>query len=666
MILERLTLRNFGLFRGEQSFNLAPAQRNGRGRPIVLFGGINGGGKTTLFYALQLALYGPRARCSKRAGLSYEDFLRQSIHHGVPQHQGALVAVSFHYTRDGQEHDYEVRRSWQVEEGRVRETLVVLEDGLPSQALARGWAQLVEELMPLEISQLFFFDGEKIRALAEDGGSSAALGAAVKALLGLDLVGRLIGDAAVVQTRLASQVGPAERRAEVEGLEQQVQALRGDLETLRSERAGLENRLQRARAEQVEAEEALAAAGGRHWDERHSRQQRLEVLASTARDLESRLAALAAGELPLALVPDLLDRVGQQDAREQDGTEAELFVRLLAERDEQLVAVLRSLRLGSDKLRRVDEHLAADREARRPKGPVEQRLGFTGSTRTFLKHLQRRLPELQATAQALLDDLDAVQTEREDLERALKATPSETELAAVTERIKTATGNLRLLEHQAGQLDEALETKKAALKEVERKLRRFWEGDLAREFEHDDRQRMMVLAGRTQSTMKEFLRRATAGKIDRLSGLITESFRFLARKQTLVEQILIDPSTFAVTVVDTGGHPLPRERLSEGEKQVFAVSLLWGLARAAARPLPAVIDTPMARLDAAHRQHLIERYFPSASHQVVLLSTDTEVDRHYYELLRPAIARTYHLRYDDQTRSTIGEEGYFWKEEARS
>jgi len=54
---------------------------------------------------------------------------------------------------------------------------------------------------------------------------------------------------------------------------------------------------------------------------------------------------------------------------------------------------------------------------------------------------------------------------------------------------------------------------------------------------------------------------------------------------------------------------------------------LWGLARASARPLPAVIDTPMARLDAAHRQHLVERYFPNASHQVIVLSTDTEVDR---------------------------------------
>ena len=95
---------------------------------------------------------------------------------------------------------------------------------------------------------------------------------------------------------------------------------------------------------------------------------------------------------------------------------------------------------------------------------------------------------------------------------------------------------------------------------------------------------------------------------------------------------------------------------------LFAISMLWGLARTSARPLPAVIDTPMARLDAAHRRHLVERYFPNASHQVVILSTDTEVDHHYYELLQPAIGRAYHLRYDEASRATVGEEGYFWNE----
>src|SRR5438034_2036550 len=222
MILEQLMLRNFCLFRGKQVFELAPLQRDGKLRPIVLFGGINGGGKTTLFDAIQLALYGNRARCSKRANLSYEDFLRQSIHHGTAAGEGAGVWLSFRYATDGADHEYEVRRDWLVQDGKLRENLFVYQDGLLNYSLARNWPQLVEELIPLEISQLFFFDGEKIRALAEDVSSSEALGAAVKALLGLDIVERLVTDATVLQTRLAKQAGTPEHRAQVELLEGQV------------------------------------------------------------------------------------------------------------------------------------------------------------------------------------------------------------------------------------------------------------------------------------------------------------------------------------------------------------------------------------------------------------------------------------------------------------
>lgn len=68
----------------------------------------------------------------------------------------------------------------------------------------------------------------------------------------------------------------------------------------------------------------------------------------------------------------------------------------------------------------------------------------------------------------------------------------------------------------------------------------------------------------------------------------------------------IDPETFGITLFDTTGVVLPKERLSEGEKQIFAISILWGLAKASPRPLPAIIDTPMARLDSEHRTNLVD------------------------------------------------------------
>ena len=74
--------------------------------------------------------------------------------------------------------------------------------------------------------------------------------------------------------------------------------------------------------------------------------------------------------------------------------------------------------------------------------------------------------------------------------------------------------------------------------------------------------------------------------------------------------------------------------MSAGEKQLLAISLLWGLARVSEKHLPVAIDTPLARLDSSHRQNLIERYFPTASHQVILLSTDTEIGKAEVEFVK--------------------------------
>ncbi|MFO1003455.1 MAG: hypothetical protein U0936_24245 [Planctomycetaceae bacterium] len=136
-------------------------------------------------------------------------------------------------------------------------------------------------------------------------------------------------------------------------------------------------------------------------------------------------------------------------------------------------------------------------------------------------------------------------------------------------------------------------------------------------------------------------------------------FQFLLRKQAFVDHVEIDPETFGITLFDTLGATVPKDRLSEGEKQIFAISVLWGLAKASPRPLPAIIDTPMARLDSEHRTHLVERYFPNASHQVIILSTDAEVDETYYPKLEPFISHEYHLQYNEKEQLTTAEEGYF-------
>ena len=69
----------------------------------------------------------------------------------------------------------------------------------------------------------------------------------------------------------------------------------------------------------------------------------------------------------------------------------------------------------------------------------------------------------------------------------------------------------------------------------------------------------------------------------------------------------------------------------------------------------------LGRLDSIHRAKLVESYFPNASHQVLILSTDTEVDQSYFEALGPATSHALHLV--NHGTWTEVEEGYFWRTE---
>lgn len=661
MILNRITLNNYCLYRGEQTFNLTPVRRGAKNAPIVLFGGMNGGGKTTLLDAVQLVLYGPRARCSKRADKGYEEFLRDSIHHGAEPGEGAAIQLGFCYAAEGTEHLYEVTRSWSESGGRIRETVQVCRDGEVDHWLSSNWGQLVEELIPYGIAQLCFFDAEKIRFLAEDETSTAALGTAIKSLLGLDLVERLVTDAGVLEGRLAKRARKSGDLMDVERLEGGLASKQAEIERLVQERGTLENPRLAAHDRVLEAEENFAKIGGEHWQQRESRQRKTAEIGHSLKEGEERLASLAAVETPLAMVTGLLKKAAQQATREVLAAEADVIAKLLNTRDAQLLKLLKRKRAPAETVALVAEFFATDQAERAGQGGVDSRLQLSDSARRLLDHLlERGLAERCREAKELLERVECDRRTLEDLQRSLAATPDESSIREVAEQLKIHAKEAAALDQQVGRLDKELDRLRGERTELEVMLSKLRRKVVDEEIRGEEDLRLASLLSRTQTTMQEFLKRATANKIDRLSELITESFCFLLRKKSFVQRVLIDPASFAITLLDSSGREIAKQRLSEGEKQIFAISVLWGLSRAAGRPLPTIIDTPMARLDSEHRQQLVERYFPNASHQVIILSTDTEIDLQYFHTLQPHIARAYHLNYDEQQKMTLAEEGYFW------
>ena len=660
MLLRELVLHNFGGYRGRQTIDLAPPSAD---RPVVLFGGLNGAGKTTLLDALQLVLYGKRGRCAGRGNLGYDEYLARCVNRGVSDREGAAVELCFDTTFDGVASTFRVHRSWErTETGSVRERLVVTRDNIDSFLLTERWDVLVEELLPLEISSLFFFDGEKIEALADSERAGRVIATAVESLLGLNLLDRLSVDLVALERRKRAITADAAVKQQLAELEAELGAARADRARAMQECASRQNEVDRAEAAFRNAERVFRHEGGELFERRGDLEQRRAALATRLIEINGRLIELASGPLPLKLVSGLLSQVVDQHRAEKEAQRAEILSEVLAERDLTVVSKFAST-LPAAVARDLEVFLAADREERVAAADLprylyvpeefEQRLAFV-----WPNELERGVAH---TAQ-LLDLRQDIEAEIEEADRELAAVPSVEAIAAASKLRDECAQNLSEAKVRLAIAAELAATAERAVEDRETKLQRAYHQASASIAAEEHAHRVVDHAGRVRQTLSDLKRSLLDRHLSRIEAAMLDSLRRLLRKQHLIANLRLDPVSFKLSLFDERGESVPTERLSAGERQLLAVAMLWGLARVSGRRLPMVIDTPLGRLDSKHRQHIVERYFPHASHQVILLSTDKEIDESLLITLEPSIGRSYELQHDDAAGYTRIVDGYFWRE----
>src|SRR6185369_279888 len=208
MILEKLKISDVGVFRGQHTFELEPRRKYGAVRPIVLFGGLNGAGKTTILTAVRLALYGRQAFGFGVPQKVYLDTLRSLVHRNptsvIPTTQSE-VTLEFSYWHVGRRVHYKVVRVWEDRGKEVVEHLGIYKDGEEVGGLSQDQGQsFLNQLVPPGVSQFFFFDGEKIASLAQDSGEEV-LAESVQKLLGLDVVDKLRSDLTILLRQKRSE-----------------------------------------------------------------------------------------------------------------------------------------------------------------------------------------------------------------------------------------------------------------------------------------------------------------------------------------------------------------------------------------------------------------------------------------------------------------------------
>lgn len=650
MTFEEIVFHNFGVYQGQHSIPLA----TGLCRPVLLIGALNGSGKTTCLEGLQLTLYGNRSPFLASVEGGYTSYLASSINRFAPKSAGASVEVSFKAKIDGKYDDYRVLRGWKKNGVKVSEYLNVFRGGLKDDYLSETWIDHMEELLPSRVADLFFFDGERIESLADPQRSSAYLRTAIDALLGLDVIKNLEKDLIQVERKKRAEASSPSQKKELAELDEL-------FKKLLVQRQCIEIEIRKIQGTQLEVKDKVSGLqaelqrnGGDLFKRKDELERRRSELNNEIERIHTSLVEQSNGLLPLALVEPLISKIVASVNSSQDWKQETNIGQALSDYRAKLRQLFESE--GQSKALDLLNKFVIPQKKRAIYDSKYLEL-FSNIEPNLFKSvtLFDQLTSLKQAVKKLINDESKANDELVVVQRSIDAVPDETKVSSLIEEIRRNQVEQMRLEGLLAACEASLVELSSKLTALEKQRAQLLEGELkdkevARVTEH---------SARVRHTLVQFQKRLREKHVDRLQVFIEQSFSSLIRKKTLVTRVQINPDTCELTLFTADDHVLPAAQLSAGERQLLAVAILSALAKASGREMPVVIDTPLGRLDETHRALLVKNYFPKASHQIILLSTDSEIVGSHYKNLKPYASKEMTLQFDEELKTTVVKDGYF-------
>ena len=583
----------------------------------------------------------------------------------------ASITVQFKFFHSGQETEYHVTRMWTKEDGDVDEHLNLgkrlpgQEDFGPLDTVEKSqWQSFIEDLIPRGIVNLFFFDGEKIVDMAREGTEDATIRESFKSLLGIEIVEQLRTDLQVNLTRNLTGGGKALRQ-DFEKYKAEKDESMSSTEKLRERLAEKQTDMDALNKEMEGTEARISRIGGAFASGRDEAKARLASAKAEHGHARERLSELCSGVLPFSIIPkhlaDLHEQTRADDSMQQHIAESRSlgikFKRIMDEVRKPEFA--ESCGLDERTAKGVAEKISCilDRHKAESKPPVDPVLGFSYRQ---MGRIDDIIDEANGPALGKLGDytrqLVAAEERISELESSIASAPDDDEVGPLVTRLGDLKAQTGTLKAEMDHIEEKLSTNHSLRQHLDSKLR-----DIVSQIYKSERSRRHVeLTQAVQGVLDEFVERLRAKKILLLEQHLLEALQLLLHKKNLIEKVRVDPETFGVTLFRRNDDLYSKDLLSEGEKQMFATAVLWALARTSGRPLPFMIDTPLARLDESHRANIVERFLPVASHQVLVFSTDAEINLEHYRRLAPHLSRSYAMEYLDEAGASRAHDGYFW------
>lgn len=647
MIIKELKLHNFGVYAGTNVFDFKAD------KPIALIGGLNGRGKTTFLEAVLLSLYGKNSFAySEGRRQTYGQYLKSYVNVADGSKE-TYVELTFCMNANGTD-EYKIKREWNGNGSRTSESVTVYKDGEYNQFLTNNWAMFMENVLPSALSNFFFFDGEKIATLAGES-TSAQMKESIKALLGITVLDHLENDLNRVIARAAKSSVDAEEADKLEKLrkakEESVEQLASSDEKL----AGLRKDLSETQRNLDKLNEEYIAKGGDIVNQRQELIEQRTLLRAKTQGINDELLNASASELPLLLVRDLLFNIREKAEIEHDQ-------KTISAALEKMVKALPTYISDEGGKEEIKDFLNYFKKKNTVKGKdITFDLSDVALAQIQLL-LDQRLLDKKLATQAAQDRMEKNRYEVDQIDSYLSVDIDEKAVNALYKKIKKLEQKKAEIEAKIELEQEKRKRLNGAMIQAASDFNRKVEAYLKKVELNDDRDRIIKYANLSTTIIEKYRVVLQTSKVSEVATTMTNCYKLLASKKTLIDRIDMDPVSLDMIYLNKDGGKVPGKSLSAGEKQMMVIALLWSLAICSNKRLPVIIDTPLSRLDSVHRQALIKVYFPKASDQTIILSTDSEINNTYYSMMKDNIGDEFTLVYDENSKSTTIKTGYYMEE----
>ena len=668
MLLTKVILNDLGVYRGRNEFDFKTTQE----KPVILIGGTNGAGKTTLFESVVLCLYGKDSFEEKLNDQKYQEAIGRQIHRYLGTKKSAeeaSVIIEFQFAHEGKVEEFQIIRMWQNNNGRIDEEFTIKKKNVSDEEFVEvsefekeeDKQIFINQLIPRGIVKLFFFDGEKIQNIAEHGNEGKHISSSFDTLLGLDLI-KLLGDDIGRTLIRNSKKDEKKIEAQVEDSIKEKKECEANIENNLGKITELNTKIKTLAMKSQKLEDDFNQIGGNFAKKRE--QYTIDKLKQEAKldEIEKEIRALCSDTLPFSLIPNELEEVKKEINEDKKKIEANLEKSILENRFSEIISEIKSESFLKDVTNDVknkvtdefDNLLQNKLESTAKHSDLRYNLSIIDMKKII--QLIDQVKEIGTSEiEAKVRSFVVLNNEVERLNVGLASAPKEGESGPLFSKLRESERELAEKKAAVEILEQKITQDNSLIVILNQKIRKALHGEI------DERKSsaMQKMGKQVQEVLDKYAENLRSSKIKVLENEILLSLVTLLHKENFVEKVSIDNETFEVKLFKGDDDEITKDMLSKGELQMYATAIVWGLAKTSGRPLPFMIDTPLARLDDEHRENLVQEFYPER-HQTIILSTDSEINYEYYKKLEPNISNSFVIQYDSSKGKTDIQNRYFF------